>query len=324
MALKSILASLVLGIIALEYWPTLSNGFVYEDYRWTDACAHSQRWYRFPNTLMRMSWCSQVNWHQSPLVFHLLNLSLHLMVTVLLFLVLEELTHSFGAAFFGAAVFSVHPLAIESVAYASGRPELFVGIGLLSACLSAMHGRAFMTGLCVVFSFFGKETAIVSVALLPLLWFQLERKKPFQDARVILGVVIVSVLSLVGGLLIDTSMPLWAWIPQQLFGLGRLMALALIPLGQTVDYDYGLIPVLTLWIVSVGVFAVARFSWGIRHTMPVIAIGLLWVFAASLPRLFMVTPRSGFNEHQFYVPLMGLSIVIAGLYASPPLRKASA
>ncbi len=54
---------------------------------------------------------------------HLVNLGLHAACTVLLFLVLQAMTGATWPSALVAAVFAVHPLHVESVAWATGRKD---------------------------------------------------------------------------------------------------------------------------------------------------------------------------------------------------------
>ena len=64
---------------------------------------------------------------------HLVNLLWHIANAVLLFLVLRQMTGSFWGAGFVAAVFAVHPLRAESVAWVSERKDVMSGFFFLMA-----------------------------------------------------------------------------------------------------------------------------------------------------------------------------------------------
>ncbi len=60
----------------------------------------------------------------NPGVFHLTNVILHILNTLLLLAVLNRLTGSFWKSFFVAALFALHPLHVESVAWIAERKGL--------------------------------------------------------------------------------------------------------------------------------------------------------------------------------------------------------
>ena len=56
--------------------------------------------------------------------YHLTNLMLHLLNTILLFLVFSRMTDAIWKSAFVAALFAIHPLHVESVAWISDRKDL--------------------------------------------------------------------------------------------------------------------------------------------------------------------------------------------------------
>jgi len=63
-----------------------------------------------------------------PGAFHLTNVLLHAAATVVLFLVLRSTTRAFWPSAFAAALFAVHPLRVESVAWISERKDVLCGL----------------------------------------------------------------------------------------------------------------------------------------------------------------------------------------------------
>ena len=59
---------------------------------------------------------------------HLINVALHGLSAVLLFLILQRTTSSLWASAFVAAVFAVHPLRVESVAWIAERKDVLSGL----------------------------------------------------------------------------------------------------------------------------------------------------------------------------------------------------
>ena len=76
-----------------------------------------------------------------PLGYHLVNLGLHMVVVLLVFALGSEVGLSTGGAFFGAAVFAIHPIQAEAVAGIFGRMDLMAAAFFLAALLSHMVAR---------------------------------------------------------------------------------------------------------------------------------------------------------------------------------------
>ena len=60
----------------------------------------------------------------NPFGFHMVNLLLHVMSTILLFLVFHRMTKSLWPSAFVAALFAIHPLHVESVAWIAERKDV--------------------------------------------------------------------------------------------------------------------------------------------------------------------------------------------------------
>ncbi|HYB72580.1 MAG TPA: tetratricopeptide repeat protein [Candidatus Sulfotelmatobacter sp.] len=99
--------------------------------------------------------------------FHLTSLLVHLAVVILLWRMAGRITRSRAAAFASAAIFAVHPSAVEAVAFLSARMDLFVALGaattfvLLRGCLGRW-GPWRLLGALLAFAFalLSKETAL--------------------------------------------------------------------------------------------------------------------------------------------------------------------
>src|SRR5437879_11122610 len=59
---------------------------------------------------------------------HFTNVLLHMIAVILLFLVLREMTGALWRSAFVAAVFAIHPLRVESVAWIAERKDVLSGV----------------------------------------------------------------------------------------------------------------------------------------------------------------------------------------------------
>ena len=113
-----------------------------------------------------------VDWalYGAPFGFHLTNVILHAINTLLLYLLARRLLADDWAGFSAAAIFAVHPLLTETVGYVSSRAGLLCTLFLLAGTWSFLRGlerRAFwiLTALCWPLAAASKETGL----LLPVL-----------------------------------------------------------------------------------------------------------------------------------------------------------
>ena len=72
----------------------------------------------------------------SPFAFHLCNVVLHSIMTILLFALLQKMGACTSTAFFASLIASAHPIMVNIVASVAGRATLLAGIfSLASVCL---------------------------------------------------------------------------------------------------------------------------------------------------------------------------------------------
>lgn len=142
-SLALIVAGLAL-LTLLAFLPTFGNGFIaFDDIDWLTAnpdynppsfAKFGRSWTQaYPDLYTPMLWTvwgllafisrtttsgGQVVW--DPMPYHAFNVAAHLATVMMVFLVLRRLVRSDMAAFFGAALFAVHPIQVEAVAWVSG------------------------------------------------------------------------------------------------------------------------------------------------------------------------------------------------------------
>ncbi len=126
----------------------------------------------------------------SPIAYHVHNLVLHLANAALVFLVLHAATGSLWRSLLAAALWSVHPLRVESVAWVAERKGLSSSFWGLLAILAfvrlsgeqARRAHA-LAALCFALSLMAKVAfAVLPLLLLLLAWWPLGRIRSPRDA----------------------------------------------------------------------------------------------------------------------------------------------
>jgi tetratricopeptide (TPR) repeat protein len=129
-------------------------------------------------------WAEYQIWETEPTGYHLINVLLHALSAVLLWRVLRAL--GVPGAWIAAAVFALHPVQVESVAWITERKNVLSGVFYLAAALaylrydarreaaSARSGRTYALSLalflCALLS--KTVTATLPAALLLTIWWQ--------------------------------------------------------------------------------------------------------------------------------------------------------
>ena len=130
----------LLAATLATYWPVLGNRFVdFDDplyvtenamlqqglnldiVRWAVVSQHAYNWH--PVTWLSLMMDFEL-YRLKPMGYHLTNLLLHIANTILLFIVLTRMTRNMWPSALVAALFALHPLHVESVAWISERKDV--------------------------------------------------------------------------------------------------------------------------------------------------------------------------------------------------------
>ena len=147
---RDMLVALALGLLtAASYFPAIQAGFVWDDRIWMEAEAVREWtglwtiWFAphgikneahyWPITYTTF-WLEHQLWGYRPLGYHLVNLLLHGVNTLLVGRLMARL--AVPGAWLIAAVFAVHPLHVESVVWVMGRKDLLSALFYLGAVLT--------------------------------------------------------------------------------------------------------------------------------------------------------------------------------------------
>jgi len=200
---------LVLILVTLgTFWPVLRCDFVrYDDDKYVTenpyikgglslesaAGAFTRPHYHMWHPLTTLSYIVDYEiFGLNPLWYHLVNLLFHLANTVLLFCVLKRLTGAVWPSVFVAAVFAVHPLQVESVAWVAERKNVLSGFFfLLTIAAYARYadrpsaGRYLLVIACLSLGLMAKPIVVtLPLALLLLDYWPLDRIRwAGQDER---------------------------------------------------------------------------------------------------------------------------------------------
>src|SRR6266567_2170051 len=105
--------------------PIVTNGLTLGGIQWASTHVHATNWHPL-TTISHMLDCQLYG--LQPWGHHLTNILLHAAAAILLFLALRELTGTLWPSLLVAAVFAVHPLRVESVAWVSERKDVLSGV----------------------------------------------------------------------------------------------------------------------------------------------------------------------------------------------------
>ncbi len=118
--------------------PRVTNGLTLDGIQWAFTHVHVTNWHPL-TTISHMLDCQLYG--LQPWGHHLTNILLHAAAAILLFLALRQLTGSFWPSLLVAAVFAVHPLRVESVAWVSERKDVLSRLPPAVAGKRRVRGR---------------------------------------------------------------------------------------------------------------------------------------------------------------------------------------
>ena len=267
-----------------------------------------------------------------PAGYLLANVALHATAVLLLFLALARMTRAPGACFFVAALFAVHPLHVESVAWASARKDVLSGAFWMAALYAhARHAEAPRRGsslwvlLCVAGALLSKPTAVTLPCVLLLLdYWPLgrlgERRAWLEKIPQFVLVTAASATTLA----VQGAQRAMSY-GEQMSPLLRLtvgVEAYAIYLGQAVwprslAYFYphpallgeirwlpGVLAALLLAALSAGALA-------LRRSHPHLIVGWLWYVGTLIPVIGWVQVGGQAHADRYtYLPLVGLAIAV--------------
>ncbi len=324
---------------------------------WADFLSYDDPFYVTHNPLVLggLSWKSLLgawtsfdcaNWHPltwmslmldyqlyglQPWGFHLTNLLLHVVNTLLLFTLLRRLSLAWGPALFVAAVFGVHPLHVESVAWITERKDVLSTLFGLLALLSYVRGvqsgqtwRRYLSCLWFALSLTAKPLLVTLPCLLLVLdYWPLQRwstarlflqrvleKWPFWLLTIGSSIVTVIAQRQGGAVASLEKFTLLQRLANLCVSYGTYLQKSFWPTRLAAFYPYsmnhweiGSVLLSAILLVTVSVLA-----WRLRHRHGSILAGWLWFLGTLVPMIGLVQVGSqAMADRYMYFPLIGLT-----------------
>lgn len=290
---------------------------------------HSGNWHP-------LTWISHMTdcqiYGPNPMGHHLTSLLFHVANAILLFLVLTKTTGYIWRSAFVAALFALHPLHVESVAWISERKDVlstfFWMLTMLAYASYTRRRGAARYALVIVCFGLGlmSKPMLVSLPIVLLLldiwplgradlrWRLIWEKAPLFAMSA--GSCAVTMLAQRSGGAVVTldALPLSIRIANAAIAYTGYIQKMLWPSGLTVLYPHPLHNLPMWWAAASGVIiALATYVSVRSHTArPYLTVGWLWYVITLVPVIGIVQVGSqSMADRYTYVPLTGLFLVIA-------------
>jgi len=279
-------------------------------------------------------------------VNHALNILLHALTGILLWICLRRLNMPPALAWIAAALWIVHPLQVQSVVWATERKNTLSGLFCIAATLAWLRANGRMRSGSYVASLFLFAGAMLSkwaFLLLPFIWLLLEwvARRALRPATVVrilpfLGIAAVfAVLALNSGHRVPTaeSPSLSSRFVIAGFSLSFYLWKLCWPTGIAAIYERWDAPATTLNLVPLALWCLAGFAWlcyGFVRRMDQSRTGAV-ILIATAHYVLMLAPALGLIpfgstelsfvlNHHAYLALVG-PIVLAVLGGARILRR---
>ncbi len=309
--------------------PHVRTGLSLANVRWAFTHVHESWWL----PLLWISYMADVSlWGCRPEVFHWVNLLLHAANAGLLFWVLRRATGAAWASALAAALFAIHPLRVESVAWITERKDMLSGLFWMLAL--AVHlrqarrpaaGKAALLALLFSLGLMAKASVVaLPAALLLLDYWPLGRLRTKRGiATCLLEKIPLFVLAAGFTALTLTThtrtggqySPVAGWarlalIPENYF---PYLAKFVWPTNLSIYYaEHDVVRWPAFAAAALVLLAVSFVFWKARRRAPYLLMGWLWFLVVAFPVIRGV--RIGLADYAnrfIYLPSIGLSILVA-------------
>jgi Tfp pilus assembly protein PilF len=351
---KSLIVMAVLTIIVLVvFWQVHSFEFLnYDDDKYVSENIHIRTGFAWQNIKWVFTNEHASNWHPltglshildcqlfgpRPGLHHLVNLLFHIINTLLLFVVLRKMTAAFWQSAFVAALFALHPLHVESVAWISERKDV------LSTCFWILTMAAYFSYVqkpntvryvfvLVLFALglMAKPMLVTLPFVLLLLdywplnrldsvdgrqFYHLVREKiPFLILSAVSSVITFIVQKNAGAVQQFEVLPLAVRAPNAVVSYAKYILKMIWPTRLAVFYPHpgeklplGQVLMAAVSLVIITIFVI-RFTKKYKY----LSVGWFWYLGTLIPVIGLVqVGGQAMADRYTYIPFIGLFIIVA-------------
>ncbi|MHB8903684.1 MAG: tetratricopeptide repeat protein [Patescibacteria group bacterium] len=259
-----------------------------------------------------------------PFIFHLSNILLHILASILVFILFIKLNYKKQLAFFFSLLFLSHPVLVQAVAWIPGRNDSLLTVFILAAFISFLNFKekpklfSYLAYLgFLLLALFTKETAAMLPAVIIFYFLAVEPKKISSTDKYLLigGSLAIGFIwylfrrlalgsdPLTDNLIINSLISTW---PAFFISLGKIIwpfNLSVLPILKDSSIISGLL-FLPLLVAALLFSKNKRFSY--------LVYGAIWFFLFIFPSFIRLNPLNtpDFLEHRLYLPLIGFLIIL--------------
>jgi protein O-mannosyl-transferase len=320
----------------------VQRGLSWEGIRWAFTTLEGGFWH--PLTWLSLTADWQLH-GLTPGGYHLTSLLLHATSTLLLFAALRLLTGTTWRSAFVAALFAVHPIHVEPVAWVADRKDVLTGLFwmvslYLYACYvkntenRSRHGGVLYA--LAILSFIAALMSKATVMAFPFLLLLLDvwplgriglgrravgspnpkrvlwEKAPFLAAGALVGLVSLHGQRAIGAVQDVTRLPLGDRMANAVLSIVHYVRQTFWPIDLAVYYPYP--PTFGVWPVvaaTMAIVIVTALALRASRRRPYLGLGWLWMLVTLLPAIGLVQVGGASRADRFmYLPAIGLFLLV--------------
>jgi protein O-mannosyl-transferase len=305
----------------------ITAGLSFSSIAWAFTNIHSMNWHPL-TTISHMLDCQlyglSAGWH------HFTNVLLHTVAVVLLFLALRQMTGALWRSAFVAAIFAIHPLRVESVAWIAERKDVLSGVFFMLTLLAYAHYvrlpsiRRYLVVLFVSACGLMSKPMLVTLPFLLLLldYWPLDRLRGRFGKRVLekIPLMALSAVSSIATFLAQKAvvgwtedLPILERINNAVVSYVLYIWQMLWPVRLAVFYPHPesrlpLWEIVSCLVILIGITALAV---ALRKERPYLLTGWLWYLGMLVPVIGLVQVGwQGRADRYTYLPQIGLYIAV--------------
>jgi tetratricopeptide (TPR) repeat protein len=323
--------------------PNVLNGLTPAAVSWAFTTDVSSHWH--PLTWLSLMLDCQL-FGPNPAGFHLVNLLLHIVNTLLLFAVLKRMTGALWQSAFVAALFALHPMHVESVAWISERKDVLSTFFWLLTMLAYTQYvkkpgivQYLLTLLFFALGLMAKPMLVTLPFVLLLLdywpfqrkisWHLLVEKIPLFALVAVSSVVTFLVMRTGGALIKMDTLPLNSRIANAVLSYVKYLYKMVWPRNLAIFYPFGESASFPFWQVAMCVLlllVISIFVIRLGRNQKYLPVGWFWFIGTLVPVIGIIqVGQQAYADRYTYVPYIGLFIMIAWglpvLLSKLPQRK---
>ncbi|PKN51618.1 MAG: hypothetical protein CVU55_11810 [Deltaproteobacteria bacterium HGW-Deltaproteobacteria-13] len=317
----------------------IQSGINSESVKWAFTTTHFSYWHPLTWLSHMLDWSlfgANASGH------HLVSLILHIGAAVFLFLFLNKTTNSLWPSAFAAAFFALHPLRVESVAWAAERKDvlcMFFGMASLYAyAFYTENSKPFRYLLCLTLfalALMSKQMMVTLPFVLMLLdYWPLKRWQKASDVQgkgfisakkllwekipficlAIAASVLIFWTQNKGGMIVSMKeLPLISRFTNIIISYAAYLGELFYPINLAVFYPYAsFIPSWKVFISGMILIVITLVVIDYVRKLPFLFVGWFWYMGTMIPLIGLIqTGAQAMADRHTYLPSIGIAMMLA-------------